>query len=63
MTNLQIPIIIQATNRSSLFASKVLAPLTDDLTVLAYLVRGYKTLGWIRFCWPPATTLWMIPWP
>lgn len=39
MANPQIPIIIQATNRSRLFASKVLAPLTDDLTVLAYLVK------------------------
>jgi radical SAM protein with 4Fe4S-binding SPASM domain len=45
MTNLQLPIIIQATNRSSLFASKVLAPLTDDLTVLAYLVKRLQDFG------------------
>ncbi|MCK9376430.1 MAG: radical SAM protein [Syntrophobacterales bacterium] len=45
MPNLQIPIIIQATNRSSLFASKVLACLTDDLTVLAYLVKRLQSLG------------------
>ena len=42
MSNLQIPIIIQATNYSLLFASKVLARLTDDCTVLAYLVNRLK---------------------
>jgi radical SAM protein with 4Fe4S-binding SPASM domain len=45
MPNLQIPIIIQATNRSSLFASKVLTRLTDDLTVLAYLVKRLQGFG------------------
>lgn len=45
MPNLQIPIFIQATNRSSLFASKVLAPLTADLTVLAYLVKRLQGFG------------------
>ena len=41
-----LPVIIQATNRSRVFESKVLARLTDDDTVLAYLIKRLK-----RF-WP-----------
>lgn len=37
-----LPIIIQATNRSRVFESKVLARLTADDTVLAYLIRRLK---------------------
>jgi radical SAM protein with 4Fe4S-binding SPASM domain len=37
-----LPIIIQATNRSRLFESKVLAGLTTEYTVLAYLVKRLK---------------------
>lgn len=37
-----LPIIIQATNRSRLFESKVLAPLTQDDTVLSYLINRLK---------------------
>ena len=37
-----LPIIIQATNRSRLFESKVLARLTAEDTVLAYLVKRLK---------------------
>ncbi|MFH1596344.1 MAG: hypothetical protein ABIG94_08265, partial [Pseudomonadota bacterium] len=37
-----LPIIIQAINRSPLFESKVLARLTKDDTVLAYLVKRLK---------------------
>lgn len=39
MAKAPMPIIIQATNRSHLFESKVLARLTPEFTVLAYLVR------------------------
>jgi spore coat polysaccharide biosynthesis protein SpsF (cytidylyltransferase family)/MoaA/NifB/PqqE/SkfB family radical SAM enzyme len=46
MSKAPLPIIIQATNYSLYFASKVLAHLTDDCTVLAYLVNRLK-----RF-WP-----------
>lgn len=37
-----LPVIIQATNRSHVFESKVLARLTEDDTVLAYLIRRLK---------------------
>lgn len=51
MPNLQIPIIIQATNYSRLFTSKALARLTDDCTVLAYLVNR------LRGFWPGSVLL------
>lgn len=46
MSNFQMPLIFQAVNRSRLLASKVLARLIDDCTVLADLLKMVGILAW-----------------